>query len=68
MAIKACVSLMDLEMGEEIRRKAVAFGYQNDVFVASSVLNLYVKFLGCIDFWLCRKCTGVVDRDAGLWF
>ncbi|KAL4378746.1 hypothetical protein GQ457_02G004490 [Hibiscus cannabinus] len=43
MAIKACVSLMDLEMGEEIWRKAVDFGYQNDVFVASSVLNLYVK-------------------------
>ncbi|XP_022758703.1 putative pentatricopeptide repeat-containing protein At3g25060, mitochondrial [Durio zibethinus] len=43
VAIKACVSLMDLEMGEEIWRKAVDFGYQNDVFVASSVLNLYVK-------------------------
>ncbi|XWS31261.1 hypothetical protein CRYUN_Cryun23aG0062200 [Craigia yunnanensis] len=43
LAIKACVSLMDLEMGEEIWRKAVDVGYQNDVFVASSVLNLYVK-------------------------
>ncbi|XVF32169.1 hypothetical protein REPUB_Repub17cG0058600 [Reevesia pubescens] len=44
MAIKACVSLMDLETGEEIWRKAVDFRYHNDVFVASSVLNLYVKF------------------------
>ncbi|TYH11157.1 hypothetical protein ES288_A07G235600v1 [Gossypium darwinii] len=43
MTIKACVSLMDMEMGEEIWRKAVDFGYQKDVFVASSVLNLYVK-------------------------
>ncbi|XVF72263.1 hypothetical protein PTKIN_Ptkin12aG0106300 [Pterospermum kingtungense] len=43
LAIKACVSLMDLEMGEEIWHKAVDLGYQNDVFVASSVLNLYVK-------------------------
>lgn len=43
LAIKACVSLMDLKMGKEIWCKAVDFGYQNDVFVASSVLNLYVK-------------------------
>ncbi|KAE8726509.1 hypothetical protein F3Y22_tig00006666pilonHSYRG00008 [Hibiscus syriacus] len=43
MAIKACVSLMDMEMGEDIWRKAVDFGYLNDVFVASSILNLYVK-------------------------
>ncbi|EOX93881.1 hypothetical protein QUC31_004334 [Theobroma cacao] len=43
VALKACVSLMDLEMGEEIWHKAVDFGYENDVFVASSVLNLYAK-------------------------
>ncbi|MBA0605655.1 hypothetical protein Godav_018207 [Gossypium davidsonii] len=43
MAIKACVSLMDMEMGDEIWRKAVDFGYKKDVFVASSILNLYVK-------------------------
>ncbi|XVE78112.1 hypothetical protein DITRI_Ditri13aG0117700 [Diplodiscus trichospermus] len=43
VAIKACVSLMELEKGEEIWHKAVGFGYENDVFVASSVLNLYVK-------------------------
>ncbi|XVF21363.1 hypothetical protein REPUB_Repub12eG0084000 [Reevesia pubescens] len=43
VAIKACVNLMDLQLGEEIWRKAVGCGYQNDVFVGSSVLNLYVK-------------------------
>ncbi|GLU07941.1 hypothetical protein SLE2022_248790 [Rubroshorea leprosula] len=43
VAIKACVSLMDLEMGKEIWGQAVNFGYEFDVFVGSSVLNLYVK-------------------------
>lgn len=43
VALKACVSLMDLKMGEEIWRKAVELGYGNDVFVGSSMLNLYVK-------------------------
>ncbi|GMH30941.1 hypothetical protein Nepgr_032784 [Nepenthes gracilis] len=43
LAIKACISLSDLEKGEEIWRQAVDFGYKYDVFVSSSVLNLYVK-------------------------
>ncbi|KAF5784752.1 putative tetratricopeptide-like helical domain superfamily [Helianthus annuus] len=43
MALKACTSLMNLEMGEEIRRHAIDSGYENDVFVASSLLNLYAK-------------------------
>ncbi|KAJ4728464.1 Pentatricopeptide repeat-containing protein [Melia azedarach] len=43
VALKACVGLMDMEMGEEIWRKAVDFGYENDVFVGSSMLNLYAK-------------------------
>lgn len=43
VALKACVRLMDLKMGEEIWGKAVELGYGNDVFVGSSMLNLYVK-------------------------
>ncbi|KAJ0113127.1 hypothetical protein Patl1_01569 [Pistacia atlantica] len=43
VALKACVSLMNLNMGEEVWRKAVDFGYENDVFVGSSMLNLYAK-------------------------
>lgn len=43
VALKACVSLMDLDKGEEVWRKSLEFGYDNDVFVGSSVLNLYLK-------------------------
>lgn len=43
MAIKACTGLLDLEMGQGIWERAVQCGYGNDVFVGSSVLNLYSK-------------------------
>lgn len=43
MTIKACLSGMVLEKGEAVWSKAVEFGYKNDVFVCSSVLNLYMK-------------------------
>ncbi|KAI4354330.1 hypothetical protein L6164_003200 [Bauhinia variegata] len=43
VALKACSRLLDLNMGENIWGKAVADGYRDDVFVASSVLNLFVK-------------------------
>ncbi|XP_052171314.1 putative pentatricopeptide repeat-containing protein At3g25060, mitochondrial [Diospyros lotus] len=43
VVLKACASLLDLERGEEIRRWAVECGYEYDVFVQSSLLNLYAK-------------------------
>ncbi|KAK6940514.1 Pentatricopeptide repeat [Dillenia turbinata] len=43
VAIKACVELLDLETGEDIWLSAGDRGYGNDVFVQSSVLNLYMK-------------------------
>ncbi|KAJ4828839.1 hypothetical protein Tsubulata_010496 [Turnera subulata] len=43
VAIKACSSLVDFEAGEEIWRRAAVLGYECDVFVCSSVLNLYAK-------------------------
>ncbi|WOG95047.1 hypothetical protein DCAR_0314349 [Daucus carota subsp. sativus] len=43
VALKACASLLDFEMGENVRRRAVECGYECDVFVGSSVLNLYAK-------------------------
>ncbi|KAI3806157.1 hypothetical protein L1987_22050 [Smallanthus sonchifolius] len=43
MALKACTSLVNLELGEEIRKHAIDCGYEDDVFVASSLLNLYAK-------------------------
>nr|GMD20148.1 putative pentatricopeptide repeat-containing protein At3g25060, mitochondrial [Ipomoea batatas] len=42
-ALKACTILSDLELGEQILQKAREYGYENDVFVGSSSLNLYSK-------------------------
>ncbi|KAK8949483.1 putative pentatricopeptide repeat-containing protein [Platanthera zijinensis] len=43
VALKACAQLSDLESGEQIRSHAANLGFQNDVFVNSSLLNLYAK-------------------------
>ncbi|KAI3749645.1 hypothetical protein L2E82_20261 [Cichorium intybus] len=43
VALKACTSIMNLELGEEIRKQAIDCGYEHDVFVGSSLLNLYTK-------------------------
>ncbi|XP_058093286.1 putative pentatricopeptide repeat-containing protein At3g25060, mitochondrial [Magnolia sinica] len=43
LALKACATLFNLKAGEEIRRQAADCGYKDDVFVGSSVLNMYVK-------------------------
>lgn len=43
VALKACAGTLDLKMGEEIWSKAADCGYEYDVFVGSSVLNLYAK-------------------------
>ncbi|KAL6011288.1 hypothetical protein ACLOJK_001733 [Asimina triloba] len=65
LSLKACAALLDLEAGEEIRSQAIEFGYKDDVFVASSVLSLYVK-CGKID-----EAMGAFDvmprRDLVSW-
>ncbi|KAK4743817.1 hypothetical protein SAY87_010129 [Trapa incisa] len=48
LTIKACTVLNDLEKGEEVWRKSVECGYEADIFVGSSVLNLYAK-IGVMD-------------------
>ncbi|XP_051134201.1 putative pentatricopeptide repeat-containing protein At3g25060, mitochondrial [Andrographis paniculata] len=65
VAIKACTSLMDLELGQEIWRTAVGCGYGDDIFVATAVLNLYAKS-GEMDGAMCvfeRMCR----RDVVTW-
>lgn len=52
VAIKACTRLLDLETGDGIWKRAVECGYGKDVFVGSSVLNLYCK---------CGKMTEAMD-------
>lgn len=56
VAIKACTGLLDLKLGMELWVKAVESGYANDVFVGSSVLNLYAK-CGKMD-----EAMGVFER------
>ncbi|XP_060180300.1 putative pentatricopeptide repeat-containing protein At3g25060, mitochondrial [Lycium barbarum] len=65
VALKACIILQDLEMGEKVWEKAICCGYENDVFVGSSVLNLYAK---------CGKMDKAIDvfekmgkRDIVCW-
>ncbi|KAL6968001.1 hypothetical protein U1Q18_033804 [Sarracenia purpurea var. burkii] len=43
VSIKACASLLDVKVGKEIRLRAVECGYEFDLFVLSSVMNLYAK-------------------------
>lgn len=43
ITIKACLNAMVSEKGEAVWSKAMECGYENDVFVCSSVLNLYMK-------------------------
>ncbi|KAG6661026.1 hypothetical protein I3843_03G142400 [Carya illinoinensis] len=43
VALKACTRLSDLKTGEEIWDRALDCGYEFDVFIMSSVLNLYAK-------------------------
>ncbi|CAK9168226.1 unnamed protein product [Ilex paraguariensis] len=59
LALKACTSLLDLDMGEKIRTNAVKCGYEHDMFVGSSVLNLYAK-CGQMD-----EAMGVFEKIPG---
>lgn len=43
VALKACASTLDLKTGREIWSKAIDHGYECDVFVGSSALNLFAK-------------------------
>ncbi|KAG6417199.1 hypothetical protein SASPL_119352 [Salvia splendens] len=65
VAIKACATSLDLESGREIWRDAVECGYRGDVFVASSVLNLFVK-CGEMDEAM-RVFDGMGRRDVVSW-
>ncbi|PWA93076.1 hypothetical protein CTI12_AA074680 [Artemisia annua] len=65
VAIKACTSIMELEIGEEIRKDARDHGYENDVFVASSLLNMYVK-CGRMDEAM-RVFESMKRRDVVSW-
>ena len=72
VALKACTRLLDLKTGEEIWCRAMDCGFEFDVFVGSSILNLFAK-CGKMDEaivvfdrmprreWKERGCDGGVD-------
>ncbi|XP_015697456.2 putative pentatricopeptide repeat-containing protein At3g25060, mitochondrial [Oryza brachyantha] len=44
LALSACARLGDLRGGETIRDRAYGAGYEDDIFVCSSLLHLYAKW------------------------
>lgn len=46
--IPACASLSALEHGKEVHEDVIRCGFQSDVFVATALVDMYVKS-GCID-------------------
>ncbi|RZC87568.1 hypothetical protein C5167_036106 [Papaver somniferum] len=65
VTLKACASLLDFKTGEEIRDLAIEYGYKDDVFVCSSVLNLYAK-CGKMDEAM-RIFDGMPKKDLVSW-
>ncbi|XP_010264122.1 PREDICTED: putative pentatricopeptide repeat-containing protein At3g25060, mitochondrial [Nelumbo nucifera] len=65
VTLKACSSLLDLKAGEKIRSQAIDFGYKDDIFVGSSILNLYAK-CGKMDEAL-GIFNGMTKRDLVSW-
>lgn len=65
LALKACSQLSDLKSGEEIRTHAADLGYRDDVFVCSSMVNLYAK-CGRMEEAL-EVFEGMPERDLVLW-
>ncbi|KAL8529173.1 hypothetical protein ACS0TY_006575 [Phlomoides rotata] len=72
VAIKACINTLDLKSGEEVWEYAKEFGYRDDIFVGSSVLNMYTKcgFVKCgriveaIDLYRWMQREGYEDMYA----
>ncbi|KAJ0841259.1 putative tetratricopeptide-like helical domain superfamily, DYW domain-containing protein [Helianthus annuus] len=42
-AIKSCSALFDLHSGRQIQSQAFVFGFHDDVFVSSALINMYSK-------------------------
>jgi pentatricopeptide repeat protein len=64
-ALKACVGLLDYEMGREVIRRAVEKGVEKDRFLGSSMISFLVKF-GSIDEAR-RVFDAMPERDVVCW-
>ncbi|KAJ0972613.1 hypothetical protein J5N97_020572 [Dioscorea zingiberensis] len=65
VALNACAKILDLETGEEIKLRAFNLGYADDVFVCSSLLNLYVKCGRLSDAM--KVFEGMSNKDLVSW-
>ncbi|XP_030957276.1 pentatricopeptide repeat-containing protein At3g12770-like [Quercus lobata] len=64
-ALKACVGLLDYEMGREVIRKAVEKGVESDRFLGSSMINFLVKFSSIDEAR--RVFDAMPERDVVCW-
>ncbi|XAR69205.1 hypothetical protein NMG60_11000708 [Bertholletia excelsa] len=67
--LKACVPTNNLELGKQIHCWLLKFGYDADLYLSSSLINLYGKF-GCLDDVNCvfghMSCRNTVAWTAKL--
>ncbi|KAK7258240.1 hypothetical protein RIF29_32804 [Crotalaria pallida] len=63
--LKACGGIGSLQVGEEVHRHVVRYGFSNDVFVLNALLDMYSK---CGDIVKAHKLFGSMRRrDSVSW-
>eukprot|EP00250_Pteridium_aquilinum_P035298 c9098_g1_i1 orf=214-1284(+) len=63
--LKACARMKSEARGRKIHFEIVKEGYENDTFVASTLVDTYMKFGSLAD--ACDVFDGLLVRDAVLW-
>ncbi|CAN0870177.1 Pentatricopeptide repeat-containing protein At3g26782, mitochondrial [Linum grandiflorum] len=64
-AIKACSSLSDIRSGQQAHQQALVFGFEFDLFVASSLIDMYCK---CCHFADARNLFDEIPhRNVVVW-
>ena len=63
--LKACSSIYVLDEGQKIHREILLKGYEKDLFVGSSLVDLYAKCGAAHEAWIIFK--GLSARDDVLW-
>lgn len=65
IVLKACVGLMDVNKGRQVHAVIYEMGFQNDVFTANALIDMYGK-CGCVSY-ACRVFDGMPERDVASW-
>ncbi|XP_057823021.2 pentatricopeptide repeat-containing protein At1g11290, chloroplastic [Cryptomeria japonica] len=64
-ALKACAGLLALEKGKVIHNRVVKIGFEMDVFVGNSLVDMYAK-CGCLE--MARQVFDrMIERDVVSW-